>query len=95
MTQQTGEWWMELTSKEALVSFMQSNKETVRTLAAKSIVRNPRTARGYKALSPAMIGHLRSGRRKTCSPETAAAVEKALGCPPNVLFVPRSSAKAA
>jgi transcriptional regulator with XRE-family HTH domain len=34
----------------------------------------------------ATVNHLLSGRRRTCSPETAAAIEAALACPPGVFF---------
>lgn len=37
-------------------------------------------------LSPAVVNHLLSGRRSTCSARTAHAVEAALGCPPGLLF---------
>jgi len=39
-------------------------------------------------LSPATVNHLVSGRRATCSIETAAAIESVLGCPPGVFFAP-------
>lgn len=38
-------------------------------------------------LLPGTVNHIRSGRRKTCSPETAAAIERALDVPPESLFV--------
>lgn len=34
----------------------------------------------------ATVNHLLSGRRQTCSPRTAAALEAALACPPGVFF---------
>jgi plasmid maintenance system antidote protein VapI len=34
----------------------------------------------------ATVNHLASGRRDTCTPETARALEDALGCPPGLLF---------
>jgi transcriptional regulator with XRE-family HTH domain len=36
----------------------------------------------------ATVNHLLSGRRTTCSPQTAAAIEAALGCPPGLFFEP-------
>lgn len=38
-----------------------------------------------------MIQHLRSGRRKTCTPALALALEEALGVPPGGLFTLRVS----
>lgn len=37
-------------------------------------------------LGQAIVGHLLSGRRTTCSKSTAAAIERALGCPNGLLF---------
>lgn len=34
----------------------------------------------------ATVNHLLSGRRQTCSPRTAEALETALACPPGVFF---------
>ncbi|MCW2495836.1 helix-turn-helix transcriptional regulator [Jatrophihabitans sp.] len=36
----------------------------------------------------ATVNHLLSGRRETCSPETAQAIEKVLGCAGGVFFEP-------
>ena len=36
----------------------------------------------------ATVNHLLSGRRSTCSSETAAAIETALACPPGLFFAP-------
>lgn len=36
----------------------------------------------------ATVNHLLSGRRTTCAPRTAVAIERALGCPPGLFFVP-------
>lgn len=90
----TRDLWMELVSPSALVIFMEYKGETVRTLAAKAIVRDPKT-RKYRILSPATIGHLRSGRRRTCEPATAKAIETALQAPPGLLFTPRTNSRAA
>lgn len=38
-------------------------------------------------LKQAIVGHLLSGRRQTCSKATAVAIEKALACPAGLLFV--------
>ena len=69
--------WMELTSADVLASFMEYRELSIRGLAADA------------GLTPAMVGHLRSGYRKTCTPGTARAIEKALHAPPGVLFRPR------
>lgn len=37
-------------------------------------------------LGQAIVGHLLSGRRTTCSLATARAIEEALGCPRGLLF---------
>jgi len=34
----------------------------------------------------ATVNHLLSGRRQTCLPQTAAAIEAALACPPGLFF---------
>lgn len=38
-------------------------------------------------LGQAIVGHLLSGRRTSCSKATAVAIERALGCPSGLLFV--------
>ena len=40
---------------------------------------------------PGTVNHLLSGKRSTCRPETAHAIEETLGCPPGFLFVPKMS----
>ena len=40
----------------------------------------------------ATVNHLLSGRRETCSPETAEAIEYVLGCPSGVFFEPVDAA---
>jgi transcriptional regulator with XRE-family HTH domain len=45
----------------------------------------------------ATVNHLLSGRRRTCSAATAAAIEAALACPPGLFFeavVPRFGGRA-
>lgn len=37
-------------------------------------------------LKQAIVGHLLSGRRTTCSKKTACRIEEALGCPSGLLF---------
>lgn len=38
-------------------------------------------------LKPGVVGHLVAKRRNSCSLKTAKAIEEALGCPANFLFV--------
>lgn len=85
--------WMELVGANALVVFMDYKGESVRSLAAKCVVKDPRRPGRHKVLSPQTIGHLRSGKRRTCSVSTAKAIETALDAPPGLLFVPRSTAR--
>lgn len=70
---------MELISRQALNDYMRFRKESNRSLAAGT--------RGV--VGHAIIGHLRTGKRKTCSPQTATAIEKALNAPPGSLFGPK------
>ena len=79
---------MELVDRDLLIRFMQAQDVSVRSLAAKTKVWCAPSG-GRKPLSRATIGHLRSGHTRTCTVETAAAIEKALGLPPHVLFRPR------
>lgn len=71
---------MRLISKEAFIAYLTARQVSVRELSAQT--------RGQ--VKPAIIGHLRSGKRTTCSPATAAAIEKALRAPAGSLFIPLS-----
>ena len=51
------------------------NRLTIRALAKRADV------------SHGIVGDLASGRRSTCSPETATAIEKALEADPNTIFL--------
>jgi transcriptional regulator with XRE-family HTH domain len=65
-------------------------------------IRDPETMRGYLRLldmserslasragvGHATVNHLLSGRRVTCSTETARAIEAALACPSGIFFAP-------
>ena len=64
-----------LISRQALAQYMSFRGHTVRSLARKV------------NRSSSLIGHLRSGKRHTCSPEVARAIEKALDAPSGSLFV--------
>lgn len=66
---------MRLISPDALAQYMAFRGLTVRSLADKA------------RCSHSTIGHLRSGARKNCRPEIAAAIEKALDAPRGSLFV--------
>lgn len=68
-----------LISADQLQFWMRVRTISVRELAAKV------------GCSHSTVGHLRSGFRKTCSPEIANKIAKALECPIEALFVPTSS----
>lgn len=74
-----GRFWVRLISSDALVQYLKFRDLTVRQLAKQV------------GCSPAVIGHLRSGKRNTCRPETARQIERALNAPPGSLFVPQVS----
>lgn len=65
---------VELRSTEAFRQCMTYGGHTVRALAAQV------------GVSGAQIGHLRSGRRSTCTRKVAASIEDALGVDRNSLF---------
>lgn len=66
--------------RKLLKQWMAYRGMSVRALAAAT--RQPRVSRST-------IGHLASGERATCSPETAKAIERALDVPPGTLFQPQ------
>lgn len=72
-----GRFWVQLIDRQTLVRYMEYRGESCTTLAAKVDVHR------------SLIGHLRSGHRRTCQPATARAIEKALNAPPGSLFVER------
>ena len=65
---------MRLKSAQMLRQYMEFKDLTVRTLATQA------------GISHSTIGHLHSGARNTVRPENARKIEKALGCPPGLLF---------
>lgn len=65
---------MQLRSRRALTDYIGLLGISERQLA--------RTA----GLSHSTVNHLVTGRRSTCSPRTAVAIERALECPPGLLF---------
>lgn len=70
---------MKLISAEALAQYMEHRDLTVRRLAHKA------------GVSSSLVGHLRSGKRSTCLPGNARAIEKSLGAPAGSLFVAQVS----
>jgi len=77
---------MRVVSPAVLAAFMDYRELSVRQLA--HLARVPAGKGKTRPLSPAIVGHLRSGYRRTCTPATARAIEKALKAPPGVLFKP-------
>ena len=77
VTQMEATWRFDvrLISSRVLADYMAHRGETVRSLAQAVKV------------SPATVGHLRSGKRRSCRPATARAIEEALNAPPGSLFV--------
>lgn len=71
---------MRLRSRNLLLQFMRFHEIT----SAYGLAR----ATGLK---PAVVGHIVSGRRNTCSAATAEAIETALQSPRGMLFEPRTS----
>ena len=76
--------WMELTDPRMLASYMEYRGMSVRDLAASA--RIPSGGGRTKPLSHSVIGHLRTGHRRTCTPQTAGTIERALQVPPGILF---------
>lgn len=66
---------MRLISREAFRQYMEFRNETNISLGRKA------------GVSKAIVGHLRSGQRATCSGKTANAIERALNAPPGSLFL--------
>ena len=72
---------MRLISAEALNAYMDARNFSNRTLADKA------GSSAYRST----IGHLRSGKRATCGPKIAGAIERALGAPAGSLFLVESA----
>ena len=83
MTYEEVRFDVQLISAQALAQYMLHRGFTVRSLAAHVARKTP--------CSRATIGHLRSGSRKTCSPEVAREIERCLDAPRGSLFVPKVS----
>lgn len=84
-----GRLWVRLIDHRSLTRYMEFRGLTVRQLA-QDVDRETRK-HGHPTKSRAIIGHLRSGKRNTCQPWTAAAIETCLNTPPGSLFVPTVS----
>lgn len=76
-SQSSGRLWVRLISSDALDSYMRFRGLSNEALAVKTGSKSHRST----------ISHLRSGARNTCGPIIARAIEKALECPPNSLFL--------
>lgn len=74
---------VELISSEALAQYMIHRGFTVRSLATSVSQQVP--------CSRATIGHLRSGERKSTSPQIAHEIERCLDAPQGSLFVAKMS----
>ena len=83
MTSEGVRFEVQLISAQALAQYMLHRGFTVRSLADQ-VNRRAKCSR-------ATIGHLRSGRRKTCSPIVAREIERCLDAPKGSLFVPKVS----
>jgi DNA-binding Xre family transcriptional regulator len=70
---------VKLKSRRILNEYAKHMDLSVRDLARKA------------GIGHAIVGHLMSGKRSTCNAGTAAAIERALGCPPGLLFERRMS----
>lgn len=71
------EVYMRLISADALNAYIDARNLSNRTLADKA------GSASYRST----IGHLRSGKRTTCGPKIAGAIERALGAPSGSLFL--------
>lgn len=72
--------WMKLRSKEILIAFMEAKGFSTQRLAT------------YADCSKSMIGHLRSGHKKSCTGELADRIAEALDVPRVALFDEQASA---
>lgn len=71
------DFWVRLISSDALDNYMRFRGFSNESLAIQCGSKKHRST----------ISHLRSGARSTCGPEIARKIEKALGAPPNSLFL--------
>jgi transcriptional regulator with XRE-family HTH domain len=71
--------WMRLTSADTLKALMGQRDFSEARLAR------------YAGCSPSFISHLKTGRKRTCTPRLAEAIAEALDVPTELLFVQRVS----
>jgi plasmid maintenance system antidote protein VapI len=71
---------MQLRSRQILIDCLDASGLSERELARAA------------GLGHATVNHLFTGRRRTCSPGTARAIELVFDCPPGVLFAPETEA---
>lgn len=74
-----GRFEVQLISADALAQFMKFRGHTLRSLADKA------------GCSHGTIGNMRNGTRRTCNPDTARKIAKALDTPVEALFVAKVS----
>lgn len=74
-----GRFWVKLISREALAQYMDHRDMSIRAVAKKA------------GIGHAIVGHLLTGYRDTCSESTAKAIEAALDAPFGSLFVVKMS----
>lgn len=79
MIRTEGRFEVRLISADALRQYMRFRGYTIRELADRA------------GVSRSTIGHLVSGTRSTCNPDTARLIAKALDCPVDALFVAKVS----
>lgn len=81
---------MDLTDHKLMAQLMKINGYTVRSLADDVNVELRKKKAGY-TIKHATIGHLRSGFRSYCKPETAEVVAQLLRIPTTTLFLAKVS----
>jgi transcriptional regulator with XRE-family HTH domain len=67
-----------------------SSATLVELMRSKNNMQTQRLAH-YAKCSPAMVSHLRSGRKTSCSDDLAEAIAEALGVPTSALFDPSTA----
>lgn len=84
----TGRLWVRLISKRAFRQYMGFKKFTNEELAdaATEILRDQGHDTKCSVSTVAFLRSEKKSARMTCRPETASAIEKALGAPPGSLF---------
>ena len=90
MTRSEVRFEVRLISHQALAQYMEHRGFRVRGLAA-AVTFHLKKRDPKACCSPATIGHLRSGKRASCGPQIARAIEEVLGAPAGSLFVPKVS----